>query len=259
MDQAVERELELATCKVKSDDAYAKHAKVIGVHYDLFLQLLADKPQVQWDQIVEDVHNKDLWTGLNGVKYPVLCMKTAKSLEDCIMFQVITVFSVDTTERQKSYMMGSLKKPHQLTIQNHISRCEVLNGYIGHLPTLRDSPLAVASTEKGNTPFNEATLASIVLSTCSTEWRNQYKMNHKTVPESTRSMLLDLENIEKVFAAKDGKKARAIEALAGTAPRKVGIVPKKHRKGGGSGGPAPKKKARSAKYCKWCKAAGGAH
>ncbi len=51
-----------------------------------------------------------------------------------------------------------------------------------------------------------------------------------------KSMLLDLENIEKVFAMKDGKKARSVKALAGTAPKKAGIVPKKHGKGGGSGG-----------------------
>jgi hypothetical protein len=83
-------------------------------------------------------------------------------------------------------------------------------------------------------------------------------MNHKTVPELTRSMLLDLENIKKVFATKDGKKARCIKAKAGTAPKKVAFsVPNKHGKGGGSGGPAPKK-AHSTKYCKWCKAAGGA-
>jgi hypothetical protein len=107
-------------------------------------------------------------------------------------------------------------------------------------------------------PFNEATLASIVLSTCPTDWRNQYEMNHKTVPESMRSMLLELENIEKVFAMKDRKKARTIKASAGTAPKKARIVPKKHGKGGGSGGPAPKKVC-SAKYCKWCKAAGGPH
>jgi hypothetical protein len=258
-DQKAERELELATCKVKSEDAYAKHATVIGVHYDLFRQLLSNEPQVQWDRIVGDLHNKNPWTGLNGDKHPGLCMKTAKSLEDCIMFHKITVVSVDAAERQKAYMMGSLKKPRQLTAQNHISRCEVLNGYIGHLPTLCDSPLAVASTKKGNKPFNKATLASIVLSTCPTDWRNQYEMNHKTVPESTRSMLLDLENIEKVFVTKDGKKARSIKASAGTAPKKAGIVPKKHGKGGGSGGPAPKKKARSTKYCNWCKAVGGAH
>jgi hypothetical protein len=182
-------------------------------------------------------------------------MKTSKSLEDCIMFHKLTVFNCDAAERQKAYMMGSLKKPRQLTIQKHVSRCEVLNSYLGHLPTLCDSPLAVASTKKGNVPFNEATLASILLATCPTDWSNQYKMNHKTLLELTRSMLLNLENIEKVFAAKDGKKARTIKASAGTAPKKGGIMPRKHGKGGGVGGPAPKK-ARSNKYCKWCKAAG---
>ncbi len=196
--------------------------------------------------------------GLNGTKHDGLCMKSTKSLEDCIMFHKITVFSVDATERQKAYMMGSLKKPRQLTIRNHVSHCEVLNGYIGHLPTLCDSSLAVASTKKGNVPFNEATLVSIVLSTCPTDWRNQYKMNHITVPESTRSMLLDLENIKKVFANKDGEKARSKKAKAGTAPKKVAFsVPKKQGKGGGSGGPAHKK-ARTAKHCKHCKVAGGA-
>ncbi len=136
-DQAAEHKLELAACKVKSDAAYAEHAKAIGAHYGLFCQLLADEPQVQWDRIVENVHNKDPWTGLNGVKHPRLCMKTAKSLEDCmIMFHKITAFSVGAAERQEAYMMGSLKKPHQWTIRNHISRCKVLNGYIGHLPTL---------------------------------------------------------------------------------------------------------------------------
>ncbi len=185
-DQAAERKLELATCKVKSDAAHTEHTKRISVHYDLFCQLLEDEPQVQLDCIVEDVHNKDPWTGLDGVKHIRLHMKTAKSLEDCIM------------------MGRSLKKPHQLTIQNHMSRCKVHNGYIGHLHMFRDSQLATASTEKGNVPFSKAMLASIVLSTCPTGWRNQYEMNHKTVPESTRSMLLDLENIKKVFTTKDG-------------------------------------------------------
>jgi hypothetical protein len=62
----------------------------------------------------------------------------------------------------------------------------------------------------------------------------------------------------KVFTTKDDKKARSNKAVADTAPKKAGIVPRKHGKGGGSGGPAPKK-AHSANYCKWCKAAGGPH
>ncbi len=45
-DQKAERELELAACNEKYDVMYAKHAEAIGVHYDLFRQLLADEPQV---------------------------------------------------------------------------------------------------------------------------------------------------------------------------------------------------------------------
>ncbi len=43
-------------------------------------------------------------------------MKTFKSHVDCIMFHKLTVFNCDAAERQKDYMMGSLKKPRQLTI-----------------------------------------------------------------------------------------------------------------------------------------------
>jgi hypothetical protein len=91
----------------------------------------------------------------------------------------------------------------------------------------------VAFTEKGNEPFNDATLAGIVLATCHIDWRNLYKLNHKTIPESTRSMLHDLEMIEKVFGEKNNEKAKASVAKAGTAPQKGASVPCKKGKGGG--------------------------
>jgi hypothetical protein len=81
-------------------------------------------------------------------------------------------------------MMGSLKKPHHMTIQNHVSCCKMMNGYITLLPTLRDSASAVTSTEKGNIAFNDAMIAGIILATCTVAWWNQYNMNHRTVPES---------------------------------------------------------------------------
>jgi hypothetical protein len=55
---------------------------------------------------------------------------------------------------------------------------------------------------------------------------------------------------------KNNKKAKATVAKAGTAPQKGLSVPRKKGKGGGSGGPAPKK-ACTAKYCKWCKEVDG--
>jgi hypothetical protein len=75
---------------------------------------------------------------------------------------------------------------------------ETLNKYLGMLPTIKYSPMDVASTELGNLPFKETTHGSIIFSHLPVAWRNQYNLMHKTIPESPRAMLLDLENIEKM-------------------------------------------------------------
>jgi hypothetical protein len=207
VEQKTEHELEVLTANLMLTEANAEMGCVIGACYNLFCQLLADDPQVQWDRMVSEVHNKDPWVGLNGIKYNGLHMKTSKLLEYCIMFHKLEVFHCDVSEWQKAYMMGSLRKPFQMTIQNHMSGCKTLNGYIALLPMLRDSAPAVASTKKGNIPFNDATSAGIILATCPTEWQNQYKMNHRTIPESPRAMPQDLENIEKVYVERTNNKA----------------------------------------------------
>ncbi len=135
----VTREVELAATKVKLVEATAIHGIAIQACYDLFCQLLADDPHDQWDRIVRFVGHKN-----NGLR-----MKTFESLEDCIAFHKRTVFTLDAAERQKSYMMGSLKKPHKMTIKGHVSHWETMNGYISLLPMLRDSSLVVASTVRG--------------------------------------------------------------------------------------------------------------
>ena len=85
--------LEVAATKVKLTKANAVHAIAIGACYDLFRQLLADDPQVEWDRIVKEVHHNNPWTALGGTKYKGLRMKKSKSLEDCITFHKLTVFS----------------------------------------------------------------------------------------------------------------------------------------------------------------------
>ncbi len=76
-----------------------------------------DDPQDLWDRIVREVHENDPWTALNRTKHKGLRMRTSELLEDCITFHKRTVFSVEAAERQKSYMMGSLKKPHRMSIK----------------------------------------------------------------------------------------------------------------------------------------------
>ncbi len=37
--------------------------------YDLFRKLLRDKPEIQWDRIVTDMHTKNPWEDIKGVKH----------------------------------------------------------------------------------------------------------------------------------------------------------------------------------------------
>ena len=105
----VARELEVAATKVKLTKASMVHGTSIGACYDLFHQLHADDPQVQWDRIVREVHKVDPWTALDETKIRGLRMKTSELLQDCITFHKRTVFSVDAADCQKSYMTVSLK------------------------------------------------------------------------------------------------------------------------------------------------------
>jgi hypothetical protein len=123
---------------------------------------------------------------------------------------------------------------------------------------IKNSPQAVTSTELGNVPFNETTLASIILNHLPVAWRIQYALTHTLVPESPRAILLDLENIEKLFAKKSNKAARANKAKVATAAKLAGEhVPRKVKRAGGGADKGTTKKGRTAKYCKWCKAVDG--
>ncbi len=130
----------------------------------------------------------------------------------------------------------------------------VLNDYVKHLPTLKESSKAVLMTTKGNIPFSEADLATIVLLSVPMSWQNQYNLNHSTVPKSTCTLLPDLEAIKQVMVEKKGVNLKA-KGKGSTAPSK----PKGNPKCKASGGPTGQvpKKGCSEKFCQRCKAHGG--
>ena len=202
------------------------------------------------------MHSKNPWGGLKGYKRMNLCPKSYVSLLECIEFHKHMFFTVDAVEKLRYYIMCCIKKTVKVTIKAHVTRMEILNKYIGMLPTIKNSSLAVASTERGNIPFTKATHASIILSQLPLAWRNQYKLTHQTVPESPHAMFQDLEAIEKVIAERYNNKARTNKTRAATAPKaNEPRVPKKHRGKDSEGG--TRKKERSNKYCKWCMAVDG--
>jgi hypothetical protein len=129
----------------------------------------------------------------------------------------------------------------------------VLNDYVKHLPTLKDSIKAVPTTRKGNIPFGKADLATIVLSSVPMLWQNQYNLNHSMVSESTCTLLPDLEAIEGVMVEKQGTKLKA-KGMGSTAPSEAKGNPKRKASWGPTG-QVPKKGC-SEKFCQRCKAHG---
>ena len=119
------------------------------------------------------------------------------SFLNCLELHKLTVFSADAAKRQHFYIQQAVCKPPRATLRQHISRMGVLNDNVKHLPMLKDSSKAVPTTRKGNIPFGEADLAAIVLLSVPMLWRNQYNLNHSTVPKSTCTLLPDLETLVK--------------------------------------------------------------
>jgi len=187
--------------------AEASETAKVGLVYELFCKGLKEDPELQWDPIVNDMHAKDPWEDLKGAKHDMLRRKLSASLWECINFHKLTVYSIVAVERLRFYMICNLKKPAKSSIRAHVTQMETLNKYLGSLPMIKNSPQAVASTELSNVPFNETMLASIILNHLPVVWRIQYALMHTLVPESPRAILLDLENIKKLFAEKSNEAA----------------------------------------------------
>ena len=87
--------------KVRLIKAKVTESTLACLAYDLFCKLLRDKPKIQWDRIVTDMHTKNPWEDIKGVKHNSLRGKLHQSLTDCIKFHKLTVFTVNAVERLK--------------------------------------------------------------------------------------------------------------------------------------------------------------
>ncbi len=131
--------------------------------YKLFCCFVLGKARMQWDRIVNEMHTKNPWNGINGKSNKGIRVKSWISFMDCIELHKLTVFPADAAEKQRYYMQQTSKKPQQVTVRQFVSRMGILNDYLAYLSTVFDLSMAVADTKKMNVPFNETDLAGIML------------------------------------------------------------------------------------------------
>jgi hypothetical protein len=233
-------------------EAQKAHDKTTAKLYKQLRNLLSGEAQSQWDRGCHKMHKRDSWAAVNGQVTKGRHPRTRMSFH-CLELHKLTVFSADAAKRQLFYIQQAVRKPQRATVQQHILHMEVLNDYVKHLPTLKDSSKAVPTTKKRNIPSREADLATIVLSSVPMSWQNQYNLKHSMVPNSTRTLLPDLEAIKQVMVEMKGANLKA-KGKGSTAPSEAKGNPKR-KVSGGPTGRVPKKGC-SEKFCQCCKAHG---
>ncbi len=238
--------MEIEKTQQMPQESQKAHNKAIAKRYKQLRNLLSSDLQSQWDHVCRKMHEHDLWAGVNGQLTKGRCPCTWKSFQDCLELHKLTFLSADTAERQQFYIQQAVCKPQRAIVRQHTSRMGVFNDYIRYLPTLKDSPKAVLTTKKGNIPFGKADLAAILLASVPISWQNQYNLNHSMVPESTRTLLPDLEAVECIMVENHNNKLKAKGKTGKAWPKAKSNL--KLKASGGPTGQVPKKDC-SEKFC----------
>jgi hypothetical protein len=74
--------------------------KLVHKAYELFHCFVIGKAQMQWDRIVNEMHTKNPWIGVDGKSKIGICMKSWILFMDCIELHKLTLFPADAAEKQ---------------------------------------------------------------------------------------------------------------------------------------------------------------
>jgi hypothetical protein len=99
--------------------------------YELLRCFVVGEARTQWDRIVNKMHTKNPWIGINGKSNKGICVKSWISFMDCIKLHKLTVFPADAAEKQHYYMQQMIKKPQRVMVRQFVSRMGILNDYLG--------------------------------------------------------------------------------------------------------------------------------
>jgi hypothetical protein len=85
--------VEIRETKELALETQKHYNEVVASRYELLLNLLAGKPQSQWDRIVREMHEHDSWAGVDGKRHDEKRPRTRTSFQECIKLHKLTVFT----------------------------------------------------------------------------------------------------------------------------------------------------------------------
>ncbi len=178
--------------KAKQAQRIAKGAMIAATRkmISFYSNLLSPESKYVWNKIVSKQTEGDPYVNLQGDTLEGPRGMSRQSLNDCVMFHLLTASPINTAEQEKYYISNVLKKPQCINVRQFVHKVEQLNADIAQMPCFYYSPHANASTKPENFPFTEAELGAHVLGMCPLSWQDQYNMNKKGMTPMDMRLLL---------------------------------------------------------------------
>ncbi len=164
--------------KAKSAPENAKGAMTAAANkiFALYANLFSVKAKYTWNKIVKVQTEGDPYVYLQGVLQKGPRGMSHQSFDDCVLFHLLTMFTINVAEQEKYYITNVLNKPQRVNVRQFVWRVEMLIAYIVQMPCFYNSPSFNTTNKPKNVPFTEGELGSHVLRMCPIQWQDQYNL-----------------------------------------------------------------------------------
>ncbi len=113
--------MELGQTQEMLKELWKAHNEAFAKIYKLLRNLLSSDPRSQWDQVCHEMHEHNLWDGVNGQMTTERHLRLWNAFQDCLELHKLTVFTADLAERQRFYIQQAVRNPQKATVHQHIS------------------------------------------------------------------------------------------------------------------------------------------
>jgi hypothetical protein len=157
---------EITQAQEAADKANAKEEQAAANMFQFYVNLLSVNAKYVWNKISHKQTASNPYTDLKGSSKRRPRSLSHKSLDDCLMFHLLTVLTNNVAEQERYFIMNVLKKPQHVSICQFVQCFEQLNSYIAQLSCWYYSPSAKPSRIPMNVPFAKA------------DWCKAHKLYH---------------------------------------------------------------------------------
>ena len=145
--------------------------KAVRALFSVFESILGQAASGRWDRIVAKICVRGSTTNETSSDG-----RSVSRFRFCQRELMLEVFSQDTAEKQRKYLLFHLKMNWQITLRVWVTRVKHLSRICAYLPCLADSAEAPEGLERASRPLSLQELCGLIMRAIPQEWADQYRL-----------------------------------------------------------------------------------